>query len=103
MFSENPFEEELQKLNQKIDPILELPPEVASHMLSYLEAKDLSKFQIVSKSWFKACDNNILWAKLCLHEWKGKLIRNNNSSNFVVNKTEEIKLTIREMKELLRN
>lgn len=90
-------------MNQKVDPINTLPVELGLLIFSFLEAKDLLKCQQVSKIWFKRSDDWHIWSELCLQIWKGKLYKNNHKHNFVYNKpTEEIKMTIREMKEILR-
>eukprot|EP01080_Neovahlkampfia_damariscottae_P003359 gene3359-5906_t len=82
----------------------DFPPEISYLIFSNLEAKDLIKCQLVSKSWLKQGDDWKLWKDLCLNLWDGKQYKNNHKQNFIFNPKDQkkINLSIREMKDHLR-
>lgn len=52
----------------KIDFIMELPSELAIHILSYLDAAALGKAAGVCRSWEKIISNQHIWRESCLRE-----------------------------------
>lgn len=103
MFYDNPFQEEINLLNSKVDPFAEVPVEVSQIILSYLDPISTCRVQQVKKTWYKIADHPFIWRDHCLSLWKGKLFRNNHKHNFEINRPlEDLKLDVREIKELLR-
>jgi hypothetical protein len=47
-----------------------LPKEVAIHILSFLNIRDLINALYVCKYWYTISHNNFLWRKLCFRTWR---------------------------------
>lgn len=56
----------------RLDPAIELPPEIFHEILAYLEANELARSSSVSRLWYQLCSDGNLWQSLCLTRWRGK-------------------------------
>lgn len=46
------------------DPVASLPTELASHVLSFLDASSLMRAELVSRAWHKVASDSCLWRKV---------------------------------------
>lgn len=55
----------------RVDFVSKLPPELAIHVLAYLDAAALAHVSLVSHAWNKVVGNQHIWRESCLRETTG--------------------------------
>ena len=55
-----------------LDPAEFLPAELFQQVLSCLDSVDLTRATDVSKLWYRATADGVLWQSHCRERWKGK-------------------------------